>query len=207
MIYGGGAIPALLAAVTTQASTPVTPIKGDIYQVSAVTSNCNYCYKDGILANQAFFNNIQGMSFDASGNLYIAAGLNMYAVFEVDHASTAVHVVAGEFDLASTYAPGNTIGGVPATREPLSDPTDVKLDRYGNIYITDEGNIVVLVVYAGSQAPPVLAAEGITTAASDKGNIYTIAGQVQNFCGGPGSCTDAGPANGSLISGAISLSV
>jgi hypothetical protein len=96
---------------------------------------------------------------------------------------------------------------VKATSVALSDPTDVKVDSFGNIYIADEGNIVALVVYAGSQPPPVLAAEGITTSASDKGNIYTIAGQVQNFCGGPGTCTDAGPASGSLISGAISLSV
>ncbi len=207
VVYGGGTVPALLAMVTTQASTPVTPVKGDIYQVSAVTSNCNYCYQDGIPASQAFLNNIQGLALDAAGDLYIAAGLNMYSVFEVDATSTAVHVIAGQFDLPSAYAPGDTISGVQATSITLSDPTDVKVDSYGNIYIADEGNIVALVVYAGSQPPPVLAAEGINVSDSDKGNIYTIAGQVQNFCGGPGICTDAGPANDSLISGAISLTV
>ena len=207
VVYEGGAVTPLIAAVTTQASTPVTPVKGDIYQVSAVTSTCGFCYQDGIVASQAFLNNIQGMSFDASDNLYIAAGLNMYSVFKVDATTTELHIVAGQFDLLSAYAPGDTIDGVPATSVTLSDPTDVKTDAYGNVYFTDEGNIVALVVYSGSQPPPVLAAEGVAVTSSDKGNIYTIAGQVQNFCGGPGTCTDAGPARGSLISGAISLSV
>jgi hypothetical protein len=207
VVYEGGQVPPILAAVTTQASPAVTPMKGDIYQVSAVTSNCNYCYTDGIPAAQAYLNNIQGMSFDSSDNLYIAAGQNMYCVFEVDHSTTQLHVVAGEFDLVSSYSPGDTIDGVPATSVALSAPTDVKTDSFGNIYISDEGNVVALVVYAGSEPPPVLAAEGIVTSSSDKGNIYTIAGQVQNFCSGPGTCTDAGPARGSLISGAISLSV
>jgi len=207
VIYEGGKVPPVLAAVTTQASPAVTPVKGDIYQVTAVTSNCNYCYTDGIPAAQAYLNNIQGMSFDTSDNLYIAAGLNMYCVFEMNEATTQLHVVAGQFDLPSSYAQGDTIDGVAATSVGLSDPTDVKTDSFGNIYITDEGNVVALVVYAGSQPPPVLAAEGVSVSAGDKGNIYTIAGQVQNFCLSPGTCTDAGPARGSLISGAISLSV
>jgi len=158
----------------------VTPVKGDIYQVTAVTSNCNYCYSDGVPAAQAYLNNIQGMSFDASDNLYIAAGLNMYCVFEMYEATTQLHVVAGQFNLPSSYLPGNTIDGVAPTSAALSDPTDVKTDSFGNIYIADEGNVVVLVVYVGSQPPPVLAAEGVSVTAGDKGNIYTIAGQVQN---------------------------
>ena len=206
-VYEGNKVTPLIAAVTTQAATPVTPIKGDIYQVSAVSSNCSYCYTDGIPASQAYLNNIQGMSFDSSDNLFISAGLNMYCVFEVDSTTTDLHVVAGQFDLPSSYAVGDTIDGVPATSVTLSDPTDVKTDSFGNIYFTDEGNIVALVVYSGSQPPPVLAAEGVATTPSDQGNIYTIAGQVQNFCGGPGTCTDAGPGRGSLISGAISLFV
>ena len=207
VVYEGGAIPALLGAVTTQASTPIAPVKGAIYQVSAVTSNCNYCYQDGLPATQAFLNNIQGMSFDPSGNLFIAAGLNMYAVFRVDAQTTQLRVVAGQFDLQSSYQVGDTIQGVPARSVTLSAPSDVKTDSFGNFYFTDDGNVVAFVVYSGSQPPPVLAAEGVFTTPSDEGNIYTIAGQLSNFCAGPGTCTDAGPANGSLISGAISLSV
>ncbi len=207
VVYEGGVVPPLLAAVTTQALTPVTPVKGDIYQVTAVSSDCNYCYMDGLPASQAYLNNIQGMSFDPSGNLYIAAGLNMYAIFEIDGQTTHLRVVAGHFDLQSSYQVGDVVEGVPATSVTLSAPSDVKTDSYGNFYFTDEGNVAAFVVYAGSQPPPVLAAEGISTSSSDQGNIYTIAGQLANFCTGPGTCTDEGPANGSLISGAISLSV
>ena len=206
-VYEGGTVTPLIAAVTTQASTPVTPLKGDIYQVTAVSSTCGYCYKDGIVANQAFLNNIQGMSFDPAGNLYIAAGQNMFSVFKVDALTTELHVVAGQFDLPSAYSEGDAIDGVPATSVTLSDPSDVKTDSFGNFYFTDSGNIVALVVYSGSQPPPILAAEGVNVTSSDKGNIYTIAGQVQTFCEGPGTCTDAGPGRGSLISGALSLAV
>ena len=207
VVFAGGTVPPLLAAVTTQAASPVTPVAGDIYQITAVSSTCFGCYTDGIVASQAYFNNITGMSFDASGNLYIAAGLNMYSIFEINAASTQVHVVAGQFDIQSTYSAGDTINDVPATSIQLNLPEDVKTDSFGNIYIADNGNDVALVVYSGTQPPPVLAAEGVSVTASDKGNIYTIAGQVENFCFAPGTCTDSGPALGSLIGGAISLSV
>jgi hypothetical protein len=204
MVYAGGAIPPILAAVTTQASPAVTPVKGHIYLVIPHTYDTSVY--NGEPANQAPFSGIAGMWFDSSDNLYIADG-TYHSVFKVDNGTAHVHLMAGQFDLQSSYSQGSTIDGVSATSVPLSDPTDVKTDSFGNIYFTDEGNIVGLVVYAGSQPPPVLAAEGISTTPSDKGNIYTIAGQVQNFCSGPGTCTDAGPASGSLISGAISLYV
>jgi hypothetical protein len=204
MVYAGGAIPPILAAVTTQASPSVSPVTGHIYLIIPHTYDTSVY--DGEPANQAPFSQIAGMWFDSSDNLYIADSL-YYSVFKVDHDTAIVHLVAGQFDTQSTYAQGDTIDSVPAAGVGLSEPTDVKTDAFGNIYIADAGNVVALVIYAGSQPAPVLAAEGVATTPSDKGNIYTIAGQVQNFCFDPGTCTDAGPARGSLISGAISLSV
>jgi hypothetical protein len=209
VVYEGGSVPPILAAVTTQTTPALTPIVGDIYQVTAVTSNCNYCYTDGLPASQLFLNGIQAMWFDSSDNLYIADNVNGYAIFEILQGTAVVHIVAGQYD--NQNAVFDPIQGVPATSIQLSDPTDVKIDSFGNIYIADNGLTVAFVVYSGSQPPPVLAAEGVSTTPSDLGNIYTIAGQVGLFCnsvanGGP-PCTDFGPANGSLLGGVESLSL
>jgi len=83
VVYEGGSVPPILAAVTTQTTPALTPIVGDIYQVTAVTSNCNYCYTDGLPASQLFLNGIQAMWFDSSDNLYIADNVNGYAIFEI----------------------------------------------------------------------------------------------------------------------------
>jgi len=204
MVYAGEAILPLLAEVTTQATPSVTPVAGHVYLVVPETTDTTVY--TGEPANQAPFSGIAGMWFDSSDNLYLADAA-YDSVFKVDHQTAIVTLVAGQFDVTSSYTPGNVIDGVPANTVALSNPTDVKTDAFGNIYIADGGNIAAFVIYAGIQPPPVLAAEGIATTPSDIGNIYTIAGQIQNYCSTPGSCTDGGPANGSLISGAISLSV
>jgi hypothetical protein len=171
MVYAGGGIPQTLAAVTTQASPAVTPVKGYIYEI-----DCG-CKTVGTTLSQTGVN-ASALWFDSSDNLYIADATVYYSAFKVDHTTGNITRIAGVLGTKGSYSSGDTISGV-ATSVPLH-LSDVKTDAYGNVYISDSTDFVVLVVYSGSQAPPVLAAEGVTNPTF--GNIYTIAGQVGNSC-------------------------
>jgi hypothetical protein len=200
MVYAGPNIPKILAEVTTEASTPVQPQVGNIYLLNP---GCNGCtHYNGRPLNQATFNAIDAMWFDSNDNLYIADG-GWYAVSEVDHSTAHVNVVAGQNGVQSS---GQAVDNIAATSAYLNYPSDVKTDSYGNVYIADSGNNVMLVVYAGSQPPQVLIAEGRSSDLT-KGNIYTIAGQRGNFCSDPSTCTGTVAARGSLLAYASSIAV
>ena len=182
MVYAGGTIPRILAAVTTNASTPVTPIAGDVYLVTGTNSSGN-CSASGITAAAAKFKSISGMWFDGSDNLYIA-DTNCYKVSEIDQA-TATYNVIGARGTASSYTAANgnsTINGASPTSIKLSSGIfDVKTDSYGNVYIADSYNYAVYVIYTSNAtaAPPALTAEGVTP---EQGDIYVVAGKVQSYC-------------------------
>jgi len=200
MVYAGPNIPAILAAVTTNASTPVQPQVGNIYLLTPGCINCGY--HNGEPLDQADFSSIDAMWFDSNDNLYISDAGN-YSVFEVSHDKAQVSIIAGQIGTQST---GQAVDNIAANSAYLNSPSDVKTDSYGNVYIADSGNNVMLVVYAGSQSPQVLVAEGRSSDLK-KGNIYTIAGQLGQFCGEPSTCTSTVAANGSLLAYANSLSV
>jgi hypothetical protein len=217
MVYAGGAVPPILASVTTQATPAITPVAGHIYQIIGA-GTCSYygCYgssgaNSGDPITDASFVDITSMWFDSSDNLYLADAASM-CVFEVvqnfQKNTTSVNLVAGTY---YDFSDPVTTTGV-ATSAVLANPSDVKTDKWGNIYIADIGSgdagtndYSVLVVYTGTQAPPVLAAEGIPTTASDQGNLYAIAGQTGNTCSSAGTCTDNGTASGSLLGYPVSI--
>ena len=89
--------------------------------------------------------------------------------------------------------------GGPATSAYLNDPTDIKLDSYGNLFINDFLDDVIRVVYSGSQAPPILAADGIPGTQIQPGFINTVAGQVTGYCTTVGDCGDGTSATTSAI--------
>jgi hypothetical protein len=205
MVYAGGTVPQILAAVTTKANPSIQPQKGDIYEVIPHTF-CNGCVSyNGGPADQAPFQSISSMWFDSSDNLYIADAL-YYTVVEIDHTSAYVHILAGQFAQQGTYSLGDTINNVSPTSVKLGGPNDVKLDAYGNIYIADDLENVVLVVYSGSQAPPALIAEGVTPT---KGNLYTLTGVVANSCYNivTETCASTGPAEGFILGSVRSIDV
>ncbi len=105
--------------ITTIAGTPGTPgYSGD--GGPATAAELNYPY---------------GMTFDTSGNMYFADNWNNV----IRRISTT--------GIITTVAGNGTAGysgdGSAATTATLNRPTDVAVDRYGNLYIADQVNNVV----------------------------------------------------------------
>jgi streptogramin lyase len=89
--------------------------------------------------------------------------------------------------------------GCPATQASLNVPVGVATDKYGNVFIADQTNMLIRVVYNGGTA----LATAITNSnvenpglAPAKGNIYTIAGgptatptEATKYCNQAGSGT------------------
>jgi len=104
------------------------------------------------LATNATLNWPQGVSVDASGNIYITDTWYTPRIRKVDAVTGIITTVAG------TGTPGYDGDNQPATAARLDYPTSVFVNDYGDIYITDNGN------------------ERIRKVAGDTGIIATMAG-------------------------------
>jgi uncharacterized protein (TIGR03437 family) len=135
------------------------------------------------------FFNPGGITFDSSGNLYIADYFN-YVVREVNAVTDIISTVAGD----NTLGAGYTGDSGPATSAQLSRPSGVAVDSGGNIYIADPDNNVVRVVCA-NQTP--VACHGLPP-----GDINTMAG---NYADGAGYTGDGGPAANALLSDPVAV--
>ncbi len=187
MIYAGGAVPAALANVTTNAVPAITPVSGRIYQIASFGSSCGECA--GMPLNQVGIGSLSSLAMDAQDNLYFCDE-TYFVVRKVDAATSNVSTVAGIWASGPLGAPAS---GGPGTSSSIV-PTDIKLDLWDNLYINDAYNDLVYVVYSGTQAPPILAAENTTVGPSQKNYIFTIAGQYFVYCLTTGGCGDGGPA-------------
>ncbi|MBU0985630.1 MAG: cadherin-like domain-containing protein, partial [Proteobacteria bacterium] len=86
---------------------------------------------EGIPAAEAQFKVLNGLSVDASGNLYIADSQN-WRIWKVDTDGIITTVAGGRYGYGGD--------GGPATQARLNWPTDVTSDSMGNLYISDAGN-------------------------------------------------------------------
>jgi uncharacterized protein (TIGR03437 family) len=108
---------------------------------------------DGGVATAASLNSPQGVTVDASGNVYIADRLNQ-RIRKVS-ANGVITTVAGNGTL------GFAGDGGPATSASLYAPSGVAVDASGNLYIADPGNFRIRKVspsgvigtYAGNGVP------------------------------------------------------
>jgi RHS repeat-associated protein len=80
------------------------------------------------------------IAFDAYGNLYIAHGSWVHRVRKIDP-NGIISTVAGVG--SSSYDGGYSGDGGPAIQAELNAPSGVAVDRFGNIYFTEERNHVV----------------------------------------------------------------
>jgi trimeric autotransporter adhesin len=126
---------------------------------------------DDIPATSAKLNNPTGVSVDASGDIFIA-DLNNQLIREVDSSSGIISSVAGN------HVGGYNGDGGTATNAELDYPVDVKVDVLGNLFISDQFNLVIREVDHTS------------------GNINTIAG---NYADGAGYSGDGGPATAAQL--------
>lgn len=118
--------------------------------ISLFAGNADGCpqstdsYYDGCPALTAYFWDIAGMTFDASGNLYVSdAGVDD-VVRVINASTTIVSIVAGN------GTGGFTGNGGPATQAELNGPAGITLDASGNLYFSDLGNNVVREVIMSS---------------------------------------------------------
>ncbi|MBV8675139.1 MAG: hypothetical protein JOZ33_17055 [Acidobacteriaceae bacterium] len=106
---------------------------------------------------------------------------------------------------SSAGSSGTQIGdGGSATSATLQYPTDAKSDAAGNIYIADNGNVAVRVVYLQNPEPPILVQDKIS---ASTGNIYTVAGIPGQYCGAQGICGDNGSALSATFANVTSLDI
>jgi uncharacterized protein (TIGR03437 family) len=144
---------------------------------------------DGGAATSAGLNSPSGMTFDSSGNFYIADTDN-YEIRKVTGAT--ISTVAGENSLGAGFA--GDLGAATSAR--LWNPSGVAVDSAGNIYIADAYNNVVRVV-CQTQTPIACTNNAFI------GGVVWAAGDINTFAGnnatGASYTGDGGPATGASL--------
>ncbi len=130
---------------------------------------------DGGPATSAEVNTPRGVTADAAGNIYIADSGNN--VVRMVNTAGVISTIVGKYPGSNTNAPAGSLGDTgPATAAQLSTPEDVEVDANGNLFIADQGNSKVRVVYAGGAQVAALIAATNGGAVAVAGDIYTIVG-------------------------------
>ncbi len=119
---------------------------------------------DGCAATQATLNLPQGVTLDASANLYIADTSNQ-RIREVNAATGMIATIAGNGFTNANGTGGYNGDGIAATSAELNFPYAVAFDAAGNMYIPDSAN---------HRIREVMAVSGAITASS---TIATFAGK------------------------------
>jgi len=180
-----GVVVALLASLSIVVhARPAGAAAGDISTIAGIgTVGEN---GDGIPAVNASVDQPQGVAIDAHGNTLIADSSNNRVRVVAVSASDPGYVLAGcsgpctwtvgdIYTVAGDGFAGYTGDDLPAVGAQLDAPTDVALDRAGNLLIADSGNDRVRVVAVSASNP------GYPLARWSVGDIYTVAGN------GPGT--------------------
>ncbi|GGH17440.1 MBG domain-containing protein [Silvibacterium dinghuense] len=205
VIYGGNTIPQALKSVAADPET------GRIYQVAGFgVTSCGAC--EGQPLSQVNISNIAGLVIDSQDNLYYSDDESqdvgtVDVVRKVDATTSIVTTVAGQWGVNNSSFSSNIGNGGPATSAVLYYPEDIKLDPWGNLYIDDNFDDEVRVVYQGSEPPPALAAEGVSVTSAQKGYIFNLAGQAAYYCTTLGSCGDDGLATSAGLGAETSIGV
>ena len=108
---------------------------------------------DGILATAAQLNNPNEVSFDASGDMYIADWLNN-RVRKVNMSTGVISTIAG------TGAAGYNGDGIAATAAQINGPCGITFDNAGNIYIAEYGGARVRKITIGTGLISTIAGTG-----------------------------------------------
>jgi hypothetical protein len=166
----------------TQWGIPMTA--GDIYTVAGSATGTSGSSGDGGLATSALLNQPEGITMDASGNLYIADTDNN-RIQKVAAGTGIISTVAGQANGNS----GSAGDGGLATQAYLNFPVGVATGAgTSDLYIADAANHRIQEVPASSGTQ-----WGQSRTAGD---MYTIAGSAT---GNPGHTGDGGAASAALL--------
>lgn len=145
----------------------VVKASGDIFTVAGTGGVAGYS-GDTQAATSAELNNPQSVAVDSAGDIFIADSGNQ-VIREVVKSSGDIFTVAGTGQSA-----GNTGDNGLATSAQLNDPTGVALDSAGDIFIADNGNMVIrevvqasgdIILVAGNYSPGYSGDTGAATSA------------------------------------------
>jgi len=108
-------------------------INGNAQLIYTIAGNgsAGFSY-DGIPATSSKLNSPRAVSFDVSGNMYIADWYNNR--IRIVNTSGIINTFAGN------GTAGYTTDGIAATASELNQPADVAVDASGNVYIADRNN-------------------------------------------------------------------
>jgi streptogramin lyase len=153
----------------------MTLVAGALTGAGSKASGAKGYTGDGGLANVAEVNAPRGVVADAAGNVYFADSGNN--VVRMVNTAGIISTIVGKYPGSNAAAAAGFSGDSgPATAAQLSTPEDVEVDANGNLFIADQGNARVRVVYAGgAQVAALIAATNGNTVAVP-GDIYTIIG-------------------------------
>lgn len=127
----------------SQHTPPLVSYKSDIISrvdkttgvITTYAGNGQFTFAgDGGPALKASFNNPNGLAFDASNNLYVADYLNR-RIRRIDAVTGIITTVAGDGS-NNVYPQDDKV----ATLVGLGNPTDVKVDKDGNLLIVDQND-------------------------------------------------------------------
>ncbi|MEI6766500.1 MAG: T9SS type A sorting domain-containing protein [Bacteroidota bacterium] len=145
----------------------VTKSTGIITTIAG-TGTAGYSGDGGLATSAKLDDPSLGIAFDAAGNYYIADDGN-HVIRKVTAATGIITTVAGN------GIQGYSGDGGPATSAKLNGPEGVAVDALGNIYITDENNVIRKVNGAGGVAPATPAPiSGNASVCSGSANTYSV---------------------------------
>ncbi len=129
---------------------------------------------DGSAAVGADLSADRGVAVDTAGNVYIADTGN--SVIRMVNTAGIISTIVGVRQTAACSSANWVADSVPARTAILCAPEDVEVDANGNIFIADQGNARIRVVYAGGAA--VASLISLTNSGTNPvvGDIYTIMG-------------------------------
>ena len=164
---------------------------GDIYTVAGNGPGSLPYNGDGIFATDAQVSNPQRVSFDASGNLFIADTGNQRVRVVALSVSNPGYPLGGCIG-PCTWAAGDiyTVAGdgfagyfgdgIPSTSTGLNVPTGVAVDSHNNVVIADTGNQRIRIVAVSASNP------GYSLPSWTVGDVYTVAGGLAGGYSGDG---------------------
>jgi hypothetical protein len=151
---------------------------------------------DGGPASAATFNNPSAMQFDTAGDLYIAdlADQRIRKITATNGNITGASIIT---TVAGTGVQGETGNTGLATAAELYNPHGLALDKFGNLWISNQGQGVSCTIEYVPAAAGTIQIGGVATPVT-AGHIYVVAGRL-------GTCGYISDANGTTYGTASEL--